>query len=155
MGKAANRKNEKIVPVEIKIIHTDQKVHLKEGQHVITVMFEFNPDKADPEPWVKLIPIAPVAFIGTPDSVAVQIYSLMEVIRDACHCYTGLTGYQKGVLMFRLLGVDGVHIGGDSPTNAMIDEVQRQIMETLQQVSDWPIIERRKQIAERLVKDQN
>src|SRR5450432_677563 len=41
------------IPGHSKIIHTDQRVPLREGQHIITVMFDFNPDKHDPEPWAK------------------------------------------------------------------------------------------------------
>ena len=95
MGKLSRRKQERFTPVEIKIIHTDQRVHLKEGQHVVTVMFDFNPDKHDPEPWAKMTRLAPIDFIGTPDSVAVQIYSMMEIIHGAIHCHTGLSGFQK------------------------------------------------------------
>jgi hypothetical protein len=76
--------------------------------------------------------------------VAVQIYSMLEVIRGAIHCYTGLSGFQKGVLMFHVVGVDGVFQAEDGPKNAMIEETQRQITEALQQISDWPLIERRK-----------
>jgi hypothetical protein len=104
MGTSSRRKKERFTPVEIKIIHTDQCVHLKEGQHAITLMFDFNPDKHDPEPWTKMTRLAPVEFIGTPDSVAVQIYSMLEVIHGAIHCHTGLTGSQKGVLMFQVGG---------------------------------------------------
>jgi hypothetical protein len=147
MGKTLRRKQERFIPVEIKIIHTDQRVHLKEGQHVITVMFDFNPDKHDPEPWDKMTRLAPVDFIGTPDSVAVQIYSMLEIIRGAIHCYTGLSGFQKGVLMFHVVAVDGVFQREDGPSNAMIAETKRQLTEALQQVSEWPMIERRKQRA--------
>jgi hypothetical protein len=45
---------------------TDQQVHLKEGQHIITVMFDFNPDKHDPEPWNKMTRLAQIDFMGTP-----------------------------------------------------------------------------------------
>ena len=147
MGKMPRRKKERFTPVEIKIIHTDQRVHLKEGQHVITVMFDFNPDKHDPEPWDKMTRLAPVAFIGTPDTVAVQIYSILEIMRGAIHCYTGLSGFQKGILMFHVVAVDGVFQSEDGPSNAMIEETQRQLTEALHQVSEWPMIERRKQRA--------
>jgi hypothetical protein len=141
--KSARR--EKFIPVEIKIVHTDQRVHLREGQHVITVMFYWNPEKQDPEPWSKMTRLAPVEFIGTPDSVAVQLYSMFEVIRGACHCYTGLTGFQRGVVMFHVASVDGVFESDESPANAMIEETQRQLTEALQQITDWPLIERRKE----------
>jgi hypothetical protein len=143
--RAKSARREQYTPVEIKIIHTDQRVHLRDGHHVITVMFEFNPDKHDPAPWTKMTRLAPIEFIGTPDSVAVQIYSLLEVVRGAIHCYTGLFGYQRGVLMFHVVAVDGVYAAEDSPANAMIDETQRQITEALQQITDWPLIERRKE----------
>ena len=81
--------------------------------------------------------------LGLPDSVAVQIYSMMEIIHGADHCYTGLSGFQKGILMFHVVAVDGVFQGEDGPSNAMIEETQRQLTEALQQVSDWPLIERR------------
>jgi hypothetical protein len=45
------------------------------------------------------------------------------------------------------VAVDGVFQGEDGPSNAMIEETQRQITEALQQVSDWPLIERRKKRA--------
>ena len=144
-GRISRRKQERFTPVEIKIIHTDQQVQLREGQHVITVMFDFNPDKHDPEPWAKMTRLAPIDFIGTPDSVAVQIFSMLEVIRGAIHCHTGLSGFQRGILMFHVVAVDGVFQGDDGPKNAMIDETQRQLTEALQQVSDWPLIERRKE----------
>src|ERR1039458_6552671 len=128
------RRNQKFTPIEIKILRPDQQVHLLEGQHAITVMFEFNPDKHDPDPWSKMTRLAPIQFVGTPDSVAVQLYSMFEVIRGACHCYTGLSGYQKGVLMFHVVGVDGVFQAEDGPANAMIDGTQRQITEALQQI---------------------
>lgn len=112
---------------------------------VITVVFDFNPDKHDPEPWNKMTRLAPVDFIGTPDSVAVQIYSLLEIIRGAVHCYTGLSGFQKGILMFHVVAVDGVFQTEDGPSNAMIEETQRQLIEALQQISEWPMIERRKE----------
>jgi hypothetical protein len=38
---------EKFIPIEIKIVHTDQQVHLREGQHVITVMVEFKPNSGN------------------------------------------------------------------------------------------------------------
>src|ERR1017187_9230921 len=107
-AKSSRRKSKKFTPVEIKIVHTDQQVHLREGQHIVTVMFNYNPDKHDPDPWSKMTRLAPIDFIGTPDSVAVQLYSMFEVIRGACHCYTGLSGFQKGVLMFHVVSVDGV-----------------------------------------------
>ena len=65
MGKSSRRKKEQFTPVEIKIIHTDQRVHLKDGQHIIPVVFDFNPDKHDPDPWDKMTRLAPVDFIGT------------------------------------------------------------------------------------------
>jgi hypothetical protein len=108
-------------------------------------MFDFNPDKHDPEPWAKMTRLAPVDFIGMPDSVAVQIYSMLEVMRGAIHCYTGLSGFQPGILMFDVVAV--VFQGQDGPRNAMIEETQQQLTEALQQVSDWPLIERRKQRA--------
>ena len=149
MGTKAQRsksaRREKFIPVEIRIVHTEQRVHLREGQHAITVMFNYNPDKHDPDPWPKMTRLAPIDFIGTPDSVAVQLYSMFEVIRGACHCYTGLSGYQKGVLMFHVVGVDGVFEAENGPANAMIEETQRQITEALQQISEWPLIERRKE----------
>ena len=145
IAKSARSKSKKFTPVEIKIVHTDQQIHLREGQHIITVMFDYNPDKHDPEPWSKMTRLAPIEFIGTPDSVAVQLYSVFEVIRGACHCYTGLSGYQKGVLMFHVVGVNGVFQAEDGPANAMIEETQRQITEALQQISEWPMIERRKE----------
>jgi hypothetical protein len=147
MGKSSRRKKEQYTPVEIKIIHTDQRVHLKDGQHIITVVFDFNPDKHDPEPWDKMTRLAPVDFIGTPDSVAVQIYSMLEIIRGAIHCYMGLSGFQKGILMFHVVAVDGVFQAEDGPGNAMIEETQRQVIEALQQISEWPMIERRKERA--------
>jgi hypothetical protein len=147
MGRISRRRQERFTPVEIKIVHTDQQIHLREGQHVITVMFDFNPDKHDPEPWAKMTRLAPVDFIGTPDSVAVQIYSMMEIIHGAIHCHTGLSGFQRGILMFHVVAVDGVFQGDDGPSNAMIGETQRQLTEALRQVSDWPMIERRKQQA--------
>ena len=143
MGKSA-RHNQKFTPVEIKIVHTDQQVHLRDGQHVVTVMFDYNPDKHDPDPWPKMTRLAPIEFIGTSDSVAVQLYSMFEVIRGACHCYTGLSGYQKGVLMFHVVALDGV-FEAEGPANAMIEGTQRQITEALQQISEWPLIERRKE----------
>jgi hypothetical protein len=145
MDKLSRRRQERFTPVEIKIIHTDQRVNLKEGQHVITVMFDLNPDKHDPEPWAKMTRLAPVDFIGTPDSVAVQVYSMPAIIHGAIHCHTGLSGYQRGILMFHVVAVDGVFQGDDGPSNAMIAETQRQLAEALQQVSDWPLIERRKE----------
>ena len=66
MGRISRRKQERSTPVEIKIIHTDQQVHLKEGQHIITVMFDFNPDTHDPEPWNKMTRLAQIDFMGTP-----------------------------------------------------------------------------------------
>ncbi len=147
MGKSSRRKQSRFTPTESKIIHTDQRVHLKEGQHLITLMFEFNPDKHDPEPWDKMTPIAPVQFIGTPDSIAVQVYSMLEVIHGAIHCHTGLSGFQPGVLMFHVVAVGGVSKADDGPRNAMIEETQRQITEALQQISPWRMIERRKQQA--------
>jgi len=51
MGKTSRRKQERFIPVEmveIKIIHTDQRVHLREGQHIITVMFDFKSQQARP-----------------------------------------------------------------------------------------------------------
>ena len=54
MGKTLRRKQERFAPVEIKIIHTDKRVHLKEGPHIITVMFDFNPGKHDLEPWIRM-----------------------------------------------------------------------------------------------------
>ena len=143
MGKRV-RRHEKFIPVEIKIVHTDQRVHLREGQHLITVMFDFNPDKHDPEPWSKMTRLAPIDFIGTPDSVAVQLYSMLEVIHGAIHCYTGLSGFQTGIMMFQVVGIDGVFQGEDGPRNAMIEEAQRQLTEVLQQISQWPLIEFRK-----------
>ena len=107
-------------------------------------MFDYNPDKHDPDPWPKMTRLAPIEFIGTADSVAVQIYSMLEVVRGAIHCYTGLCGYQKGVLMFHVVAVDGV-FQQDRPANAMIDETQRQITEALRRITDWPLIERRKE----------
>ena len=59
---------------------------------------------------------------------------MFEVIRGACQRYTGLSGYQKGVLMFH---VDGVFQAEDSPANAMIEETQRQITEALPQSSAY------------------
>jgi hypothetical protein len=50
-------------------------------------MFDFNPDTHDPVPWAKMTRLAPIDFTGTPDSVAVQIYSMMEIIRGAIHCH--------------------------------------------------------------------
>jgi hypothetical protein len=91
--------------------------------------------------------LAPVDFVGTPDSVAVQIYSMMEIIHGAIHYHTGLSGFQRGILMFHVVAVDGVFQGQNGPRNAMIEETQRQLTEALQQVSDWPLIERRKQRA--------
>jgi hypothetical protein len=91
--------------------------------------------------------LAPIDFIGTPDSVAVQIYSMLSIIHGAIHCHTGLSGFQKGVLMFHVVAVDGVFQSEDGPSNAMIEETQRQLTEALQQVSEWPMIERRKQRA--------
>jgi hypothetical protein len=88
----------------------------------------------------------PLTF-GTPDSVAVQIYSMMEIIHGAIHYHTGLSGFQRGILMFHVVAVDGVFQGQNGPRNAMIEETQRQLTEALQQVSDWPLIERRKQRA--------
>ena len=144
MGKSSRRKKEQFTPVEIKIIHTDQRVHLKDGQHIITVVFDFNPDKHDPEPWAKMVRLAPVDFLGSPDSVAVQIYSMLEIIHGAIHCYTGLSGFQRGILMFHVVAVDAVFQSEDGPSNAMIEETQRQVTEALQQISEWPMIERRK-----------
>ena len=89
--------------------------------------------------------LAPVDFVGTPDSVAVQIYSMMEIIHGAIHCHTGLSGFQRGILMFHVVAVDGVFQGDDGPSNAMVVETQRQLTGALQQVSDWPLIERRKE----------
>ena len=146
-GRISRRKQERFTPVEIKIIHTDQQVQLREGQHVITVMFDFNPDKHDPEPWAKMTRLAPIDFIGTPDSVAVQIFSMLEVIRGAIHCHTGMSGFQRGILMFHVVAVNGVFQGDGRPSNAMVKETQRQLTEALQQVSDWPLIERRKERA--------
>jgi len=83
--------------------------------------------------------LAPIDFIGTPDSVAVQIYSLLEIIHGAIHCHTGLSGFQRGILMFHVVAIDGVFQGEDGPRNAMIDETQGQLTEALQQVSDRPV----------------
>ena len=110
-------------------------------------MFDFNPDKHDPEPWAKMTRLAPIDFIGTPDSVAVQIFSMLEVIRGAIHCHTGMSGFQRGILMFHVVAVNGVFQGDGRPSNAMVKETQRQLTEALQQVSDWPLIERRKERA--------
>ena len=49
--------------------------------------------------------------------------------------------------MFHVVAVDGVFQSEDGPSNAMIVETQRQLTEALQQVSDWPLIERRRQRA--------
>ena len=35
--------------------------------------------------------------------------------RKAIHCYTGLSGFQKGILMFHVVGVDGVFRSEDGP----------------------------------------
>jgi hypothetical protein len=70
---------------------------------------------------------APVDFIGTPDSVAVQIYSMLGIVHGAIHGHTGLSGFQKGVLMFHVVAVDGAFQSEDGPKNAMIDETQRQM----------------------------
>ena len=79
--------------------------------------------------------------------MAVQIYSMMEIIHGAIHCHTGLSGFQRGILMFHVVAVDGVFQDQEGSRNAMIEETQRQLTEALQQVSDWPLIERRKQRA--------
>jgi len=45
--------------------------------------------------------------------------------------------------MFHVVGVDGVLQSEGGPSNAMIEETQRQLTEALQQISDWPLIEQR------------
>jgi len=68
---------------------------------------------------------------------------MMEIIRGAIHCYTGLSGFPKGILMFHVVGIDGAFRSEDGPRNAMIEETQHELTEALQQISAWPLIERR------------
>jgi hypothetical protein len=50
-----------------------------------------------------------------------------------------MTGYQKAVLMFRLVRVNEVLYAPEDPQNAQSEEIVRQLQETLSQISEWPM----------------
>ncbi len=86
-----------------------------------------------------MVPITMIEYIGPIDSIAVQIYNTLELVRGACHLYTGLAGYQKGILMFRLVRVNDVLYRPEDPQNAQSEEIMRRLQETLSQISEWPM----------------
>jgi hypothetical protein len=121
MGKSSRTKRDRrqgTPTIErIRIVHTSNNVHLKPGQYVLGIEYLFSSDKFHPEP-ESMVPITMIEYIGTIDTVAVQIYNTLELVRGACHLYTGMTGYQKSILIFRLVRVNEAFYGPEDSQNA-------------------------------------